>query len=83
MHPHHRAFLLCRIVYKNVCKSHFGVVVAPAGTGLEEAGVVVVVDPVFVEHLPLTVVVAIATQSVYDVLGAFFNVAAQMLCPLS
>lgn len=82
MHLYHRAFRLRRIVYKNVSKTHFGVVVAPAGTGLEEAGVVVA-DPVFVEQLPLTVVLALATQSVYDVLGASFSVAAQMLCPLS
>ena len=75
--------LIRRISCKNVCKFHFGVVVAPAGTGLEEAGVAVVVCPDFVEHLPLTVVLAIAVQSVYDVLGAFFSVAAQMLCPLS
>lgn len=82
MHRCHGEFLLRSIVYKNVCKSHFGVVVAPTGTGREEVGVVVV-DPVFVEHPPLTVVLAIAVQSVYDVLGAFFSVTAQMLCPLS
>lgn len=82
MHRYLGGFLLRSIVYKNVSKSHFGVVVAPARSGVEEAGVAVV-DPVVVEHLPLTVVLASAAQSVYDVLGAFSSVAAQMLCPLS
>ena len=71
-------------LYIRICisLSHFGVVVALTGTGPADVGVVVV-DPAFVEHLPLTVVLAFETQSVYDVLGAFSSVAAQMLCPLS